>query len=625
MPFAQWGWPHKGQERFAANFPADFISEAIDQTRGWFYSLVMISTLLFDDETCRSRGLAPVGLPRPFRTCLVMGHVCDVDGRKESKSKGNYTSPNLVLRGRARLDGLPDARLERGTVGLKPDQVASLDVPKEERVVVSRDAGAAGLSCRVVAAAVKPKDAVHVHPDDLVALGLPATGGKVWFATPGEPPGADAFRWLFCASNPSSNTRISLRAIRDGQREFLMRLRNVYQFFAIYADIAAEQGRFDPAGQPPRAVADRDELDVWITDRLNETIGRVIGHMDAYRLHEASRALSEFVDDLSNWYVRRSRSRFWGEGTELEDALWTLYEVLERVSVLVAPFVPFTAEAMYRGLTAGRPDASVSVHLREYPVAGPILAPSSLAAMAVVRELASLGLSARSQARIKVRQPLGTATVVLSEAGRSQAAVDAFGDILASEINVKRVDFATDAARFVTFQVKADFKKLGARLGRDMKAVAGKLAALPGVEVKRAMDQGGLDLDLGDRSVRIAPDEVLVTVTPLPGYQAASSPLAVVVISTEIDEALAAEGLVRELVNRIQNARKDMGLGYTQRIALSVDASPILLDALGHHAEWLKGETLAVSLRLGSGLQEQGERREMDVDGHAVRLGIHAL
>ncbi len=617
MPFAQWGWPHQGDAEFKASYPADFISEAVDQTRGWFYSLLMIATMLFDDDTCKEYGVAPVGLPRPYKHCIVLGHVCDMEGKKESKSKGNYTSPNLVLRGKTRLDAFPDANLARGTVGLKAAQLPSLDVG-DEPVTLSFTEDGVSLKTKVVVADVKPKDAVHLHPDDLEAIGAPRDGGKIWFRTPGEPPGADAFRWLFCASNaPWSNTRLSIRAIREGQREFLIRLRNVYQFFAIYADIAKGKGHFDPSGKAPRPASQRHLLDRWIASRLNQVVANATTSMDAYDLFGATKELSGFVDDLSNWYVRRSRERFWGEGTDLEDALWTLHEVLSTFARLIAPFVPFTAEALWRELrTEAQPE---SVHLVAWPDADLSQVDATLVRdMALIRDLASLGLAARATAKLKVRQPLHEATLVLADPSL-QSAVEGLSSLLLDELNVHRIDFAADAAKYVQFAVKPDFKKLGKRLGKDMKAVATAIGAMDPLAVKRALDAGGVDVDYAGGTARLAPDEVVVAITPIGEWQAQASTAGVLVISTVLDDALRAEGLVRELVNRVQGLRKDLDLGYSQRIALSVNGPAVVLDAVRAHQALVASETLTTELVLGANI---GEAKMVDVDGNEVFLGI---
>jgi isoleucyl-tRNA synthetase len=623
MPFAQWGFPHQGVDRFRAAFPADFISEAIDQTRGWFYSLLMISTLLFDDETCQRHGLDPVGFPRPYKRCIVLGHVTDADGRKESKSKGNYTSPNLVLRGHTTLDALPDPSLARGTVGLKPDQVKSLDLAAEERVsIASGRPGPEAGRFAVVGARVGPKDTVHLHPDDLAAMGLPATGGRVGFAVPFEPPGADAFRWLFCASSPvTTNTRLSMRAIRDGQREFLLRLRNVYAFFQIYANIAAENGQLDLAAGPPRPPAARAALDRWILHRLHATTATVTSRMDEYLMYESAQALSAFVEDLSNWYVRRSRSRFWGEGEDTVDALWTLYEVLHALSRLIAPFVPFTAEGLYRALGpqagAAGPD---SVHLCAWPEVDPtLLDPELDAGMSLVRELASLGLAARSASRIKVRQPLQAITVVLADPAR-EADVRALEALLTDELNVREVRFAADAHEFVDYRVKPDFKKLGPRLGKGVKEVAGLLAAMDGAAVKAAVEGEGLVLSLPEGPVTLTAEDVTVAVLKKEHFEAASSPVAVVALSTDLDDDLRAEGLVRELISKVQSLRKELDLGYTERIGLTVACPAPVRAALERFGHALSGETLATSLAV---VEAAEGARAFEVEGYEVGVVVH--
>lgn len=630
MPFAQWGFPHRGVDDFRAQYPADFISEAIDQTRGWFYSLIMIGTLIFDKETVKAYDLSLGGGPQPYRSCVVLGHVCDIDGRKESKSKGNYTSPNLVLRGTARLFVLPDPDLEPGTLGLKPDQVRSLELGKKDRVIASTQASGEGdqVSLQVVSADVGPKDTCHLHPRDLHALG---DGEAVWLTLPGEAPGADAFRWLFCASNPSwSSTRLSMRNIREGQREFLIRLRNVYQFFAIYADIAQKNGDFDPLGAPPRAVADRDPLDQWIHDRLQCTLATMTEELDAYGIYGAARALLRFVDDLSNWYVRRSRSRFWSEGPALADALWTLYEVLCTTIRLLAPFVPFLAEALWAQLIidVGHRDQPASVHLASWPEPQPdLLEPALRTDMALVRQLASLGLSARTASKVKVRQPLQAVSVVLADPSR-RAAVASLSSLLRDELNVREIRFADDASHFVKLHLKPDYSKLGRRLGRDMKACAAALAAADANAAKAALDQGVLSLDLGDgRTVTLTADEVLVQVEAQGAFEAASAPEAVVALHTEIDQDLRAEGFVRELTSKVQSLRKELDLGYTQRIELWIDGDPNRVFFMRpEFFEHLATETLVRGEpHLGATAPDGVERFQVEVDGEPIELGLRPL
>jgi isoleucyl-tRNA synthetase len=642
MPFAQWGFPHQNHEAFADQYPADFISEAIDQTRGWFYTLLMISTLLRDDLRAAAPRLLDTD-PVPYRNCVVLGHVCDRNGYKESKSKGNYTSPNLVMKGVSWLWGQPDPSLKPGQLGLLKAQVDGLECG-ETPVRVAVDARGAGASISGVLTPVPSvkKDSINLHPDDLAALGLdPSTGGKVWFFLPYEPPGADAFRWLFCsASAPWNNTRLSLRAIQESQREFLVRLRNVYQFFAIYADIAVAAGTFDPAGEAPRPIGERDLLDRWIVHQLHDVSVQVTRDLESYHLYEASQGLLGFVDDLSNWYVRRSRSRFWGEGAPLQDALWTLYEVLVTLSRLIAPFVPFLAEAMYRELVVvpgraslpdffgppdparARPAAPPSVHLASWPELSPALQDAELARdMGLARAVASLGLAARTASKIKVRQPLQAITVVLANPAR-HAALASFASLITDELNVRELRVTERAGDFVNYKVKPDFKALGPRVGKDMKAVAAAVAAMDPADVKARLDLGELRVDVEDRSWLLSSAEIIVTVEATPGFQAASAPDAVVALHTELDADLIAEGFVRELQNRVQGVRKELELGYTQRVSLRFETNDTAADAVARFGAGLVGETLAVSLERGEPTEEGWIERQFQVDSAEIRLWL---
>lgn len=545
MPFAQWGWPHAGHAEFTRSFPADFISEAVDQTRGWFYSLLMVSTLVFDDETCRKNGLEPVGFPRPYRNCIVLGHVCDAEGKKESKSKGNYTSPDLVLKGSMKVRTVADPTLKRGQIGMKPPQVKSLGLDAAERMTTPD-----GAPFEVVARPVKAKDTVAMHPDDVATYGAVVT-----FAPPFPAPGSDAFRWLFFASNPPwNNTRISLKAILEGQREFLLRLKNVHQFFVLNA------GDHAPCMPEPSHV-----LDCWILHELDALTRAVTASLDAYRPYEAARALSDFVDGLSNWYVRRSRDRF--GGPDADEARDTLYAVLLTLSKLIAPFVPFMAEAMFQSL--GAPGAP-SVHLADWPEPAEAWQSPGLALdMSLVRELASLGLSARANVGVRVRQPLAAAEVILADSARARSLAPLL-PLLREELNVREVRFSADAGAFVTFRVKPDFKALGKKLGKDMKACQTALSGMDGGSVRAAILAGGLDLALPNGNVTLSGEDVIVEVAPKEGFQASGSAAAVVALHATLDEDLYEEGLSREIISRVQASRKAMELGYDDRVILQV-------------------------------------------------------
>ncbi|MCK6506473.1 isoleucine--tRNA ligase [Myxococcota bacterium] len=609
MPFAQWGFPHRGQQQFKDAFPADFISEAVDQTRGWFYSLLMISTLLFDDETCTRYGLAPAGFPRPYKNCVVLGHVCDMEGKKESKSVGNYTSPHLVLKGRIKLRVALDPAVPRGAVGLVDAAVRSIDLSADERMTLAAASdGVGGLSVKLVKWANPGKEAMAVHPEDAALIGI--SGDEAWLVAPFEPPGADAFRWLFYAANPPwTNTRLSMRAIREGQREFHLRLANVFQFFSIYANIAG----FDPAVEAP--PADRSTLDRWILHQRDELVRTVTTWLDAYRIYEAARALTTFVDDLSNWYVRRSRSRFWAEGAEGRQALWTLYEVLTTLSRLVAPFTPFMAEAMYRRLERGE-----SVHLEAWPeLPGAAEAADRALAedMALVRELCSLGLAARARVGVKVRQPLRAVELVLADPS-FEARIAPLLPLVQDELNVREVHFSHRAEDFVEFKVKPDYPALGKRLGKEMKACAQALSQADGAAVRAAILGGeGYRVDLPSGPVLLGAGEVVLEVVAREGFQAAGSAAAVVALHADLDDDLRQEGLSREILNRVQGARKDLGLAYTDRIRVGVSGDPAVVEAVLRFRDHIAQEVLAVTLTV-----EPGGDLADPVDGHAFAMTV---
>ena len=601
MPFAQWGFPHQGIDDFKSQFPADFISEAVDQTRGWFYSLLMISTLLFDDEECATHGMQPVGFPRPYKTCVVLGHVCDMDGKKESKSKGNYTSPDLVIKGETTLLWVPDESVKVGHVGFMSEQVRSLGFTGKEAFTAHGENVTKKLV--VVKAKVTAKETVHLNPVDIAELGL---GERVRLVAPFEAPGADAFRWLFYASNPPwSNTRLSLKNIREGQREFLIRLRNVHSFFTIYANIE---------GFAPGAVAAPSLLDRWVLGELSRVTDAVTARMDDYQLYEAARELLAFVDGLSNWYVRRSRRRFWGD--DAKPALNTLYTCLLQVSKLIAPFVPFMAESLYQDLrTEGMPE---SVHHCDWPSAQHALDADLSADMDLLRELASLGLAARKRVGVRVRQPLRAVEVVLADPKRAEG-LTALSHLLAEELNVREVRFSSDAERFVSFKVKPNFKVLGKSLGKDMKACAQALAKMPGSEVRASVLADGLTLELPNQTVTLTGEHVIVQVEPKEGYQAAGSARAVVVLHAELDDDLRQEGLSREIISRIQGLRKEGGLGYTERIGLFVGGDPAVVAALERFREHVASETLVTEW------DSEGDTAEVEVDGLVLSLALRRL
>jgi len=623
MPFAQWGYPHRGHEAFKNTFPADYIVEAIDQTRGWFYSMLMISTLVFDHD-----------LPHPYETCIVAGHVNDKQGKKESKSKGNYTPPEVILEkvamefavvdavdvapragtaliSRADLEGLdlsPGASVRLGEVALVAEPVKGL--PRRVVVLPADVRSALGLSAAPRGLSTIPADVPRLDPEC-----------KVLIEDPGTPaPGADAFRWFFLAANPPwSSKRHSLGNVRALQKEFPLKLRNVYSFFTIYASI----DDFDPRTEAGRDWQARPFLDRWILSELSKLNVSLIEHLDAYRSYEAAVELTEFVDGLSNWYLRRSRSRFWSPGRSDDkiDAYATLYECLVTVTKLAAPFVPFMTEEMYQNLVRGAfgDEAPESVHLCDYPVADPSRVDSALnEEMAIVRDTVSLGLRVRTDNKLKVRQPLSKAEVTLSAAALEDR-VRAYGPMIAEELNVQEVVFVHGSEEHVEYQVKPNFRRLGPRVGKRMPAVKKALASADGSAVRAALlDSGVATLDIDDDMLQLDLEDVEVVVRAKEGYAAAGDELAVVVLSLELTPELIEEGKYRELLSRIQGMRKELGLEFTQRIRLCIKGTPTLEQLVENRREHFMAETLCIDLADGI----EGTSRDVDIDGEPLTITL---
>ena len=538
MPFAQWGYPHKAESKanFNSQFPADFISEAIDQTRGWFYSQLAISTLLFGEGKSEGREgkvrKEAHPYPHPFKNCIVLGLMLGEDGQKMSKSKRNYREPNEIF----------------------------------------------------------------------------------------DKYGADALRWYFYANSPPwTSIRYSEQAIKESIPEFLLRLWNCYSFFVIYAGIDG----FDPAaelGGGPfddlrpevlaqaksyRPIKDRGELDRWILSELHRTTAAVTERMDAYDNFNACAKLIAFVDALSNWYVRRSRDRFWSEekrDAAKLDAYWTLYECLVTTTKLIAPFTPFLAETLWRNLavagTSNGKEANVleSVHLCDYPTAGVAVIDETLSTqMNLVREVVSLGRSARMGSKLKVRQPLAKVEICLAH-DASHAWLEQHADLIREELNVKKVEFATRADEYVAYTVLPDLKKLGPKLGKRLPLVKQALAKVDAAALLEQLETTKqATLELSDGPLVLDAEDVQVRLQAKPGWAAAHSAAGVVVVSTEVTPELIAEGLARDFVHSIQNIRKDMSCKYTDRIAVGVvgDGEPVA--ALKQFADYVRGETLATS------------------------------
>src|SRR5262245_17680598 len=639
MPFAQLGWPHRNQAEFERSFPADFISEAIDQTRGWFNSLLWISTLLFPERE----------KPHPYKTCVVLGHVADREGKKESKSKGNYTPPEIIL-DRVRLEfavvepeaappapgeaviaredfeGL-DLRGERAKLRVHradaPERDALLELrpgklPRRMIALAPADAKALGVAPRAAAARVLPREVPELPAD-----------AKLWVEDPDSAaPGADAFRGFFYASNPPWNpTRHSLSGVRAQQRELPLKLRNVYAFFTIYANIDG----FDPAVAACRAgrrpAAGRQLIDRWILSELALLNTRVIERMDAYRLYESTILLTDFVDALSNWWVRRNRSRFWapGLGPDKLDAYWTLWEALVALAQLLAPFLPYATEEIWQNLVRGplAGEAEESVHLCDYPAPDAAAIDRDLArVMGAVREIVSLGLQVRTAEKLRVRQPLAAAELVLSDPALEPALREHLG-LIRDELNVHSVHFAARADDYVRYLVKPNFRALGPRVGGRMPALKEALAKADGAALlRRLQETGRCEVAAPGGEIALSSDEIAVSLEALPGFAAAAGAVGVVVLHTQLDEQLIAEGLFREVLNRVQTLRKELDLEYTGRIELTLAGAPELLAAVRPRVAELEREALATRVALGAQPATGAHLRATEIDGHPLAIGL---
>jgi isoleucyl-tRNA synthetase len=650
MPFAQWGYPHRGREQFEGSFPADFISEAIDQTRGWFYSLLMISTLVFDEQP----------YPHPFKTCVVLGHVSDKEGKKESKSKGNYTPPEIILDKVAMEFAVWDTAAMRDNGGVPPAAVAlisredleGMDLPSGASVRIYRaDDPNGGVRLAVLADKRVPRRVVVLGQDQRAMLGVLPCAAKdikpadvprlpreerVTIEDPSTPaPGADAFRWFFYAASPPwSATRHSLSNVRALQKEFAVKLRNVYAFFTIYANIDQFRPPSGEAALPTVAApkggqaAARPELDRWIRSELAEAAREVTARMDEYDVFGATQRLVALVDGLSNWWVRRSRARFWKSGwdDDKRSAYETLYGCLVTVAKLIAPFTPYAAETMYQNLVvrAHVPGARESVHLEDWPEAEPSEIDERLSRnVAAVREIVSLGLRARMDAKIKVRQPLRSATIVLND----ERHVDPLGssalDAIREELNVLTVVVGKrdDSGTFGTTKYKPNFRSLGERgLGKVAQELKRALASNDPLAVEGMLGA----LDHGKSSWlghEIRREDVEVNFEPRVGIAAAADRLASVFLDTRLDDELRELALLRELLNRLQTMRKDTGLEYADRVRVWIEGSPRVQGLVDAHRDVLAGELLAVEVST-RGAPDGTEVREIDVEGEHVRLAI---
>ncbi len=522
MPYAQWGYHPdlgRGIDRFDERFPADFIAEAIDQTRGWFYTLMAEGVLLFDSIT--------------YRNCVCLGLIMGEDGRRMSTSLGTAIDPWHVL----------------------------------------------------------------------------------------DRQGADALRWyLLTNGSPWAARRVGMSILDDVVRQFLLTLWNVYAFFVTYANASG----FDPSEGDDVPVAARPLLDRWVLSQLSRTETAARDGLEAYDATGAGRRIAAFVDDLSNWYVRRARRRFWdpaGEGgDDVRAAFLTLHACLVSLSQLLAPFTPFVAETLWRNLAAGRDGAPDSVHLSDYPTADEgSVDPALDDAMAAVRQIVELGRRVRTETRVRVRQPLLEA--VVHYAG-DHAALEPLLDLVAEELNVRRVLFAESAEGLGRWRAKPNFKVLGPRLGRDVKAVAAALERDDG-SLAAALARGDpVRVDLGTEQIELAPSDVDLVQETVVGWGVASDGGITVALELELTPELRAEGLARELVRAVQDARKAAGLDVGDRIVLGLRAEgPALAEALEAHRAWVAAETLAVEIVDGTAPDATFEQT-FQIEGARVEVGL---
>jgi isoleucyl-tRNA synthetase len=492
MPFAQFHYPFENEELFRERFPADFICEALDQTRGWFYSLLAESVLLFTGPS--------------YKNVLCLGLILDPQGQKMSKSKGNV---------------------------------------------------------------VAPWDVLSTH-------------------------GADALRWYyFTSQQPWSGYRFSIEAVGESVRKFLKTLWSTYHFHVLYANANG----FDH-GEVAIARGDRPDMDRWILSRLQGTIAAVREELDKYDTTAAGRSIAAFVDDLSNWYVRRSRRRFWRSADDEEAgaaaAFLTLHESLVTVAKLLAPFTPFVADALYANLDG----TEHSVHLCDFPTPDEALIDRELEFdMSVARRTVELGRAARSQAKIKVRQPLREAVVVADD--RERAAIERLEDQVLEELNVKSISYVGEAEELADYEVKPNYRTLGPRFGARMREAAAAIEALDPAAVAAAFDRGeNVHISVRGREEPLGGDDLSLVMLPRGGYQLERQANYAVALKTDLDEELLREGAAREVVHAVQNARKGAGLQVEDRIELALSGDDRLLQVVRQHADYVAGETLAKSLQL---------------------------
>jgi isoleucyl-tRNA synthetase len=518
MPFAQFHYPFDGEREFADRFPAEFICEAIDQTRGWFYSLLAVSVLLFDTSS--------------YRHCVCLGLILDPEGQKMSKSRGNV---------------------------------------------------------------VEPRDVIERH-------------------------GADALRWYyFTAQQPWAGYRFSVETVGEAVRQFMLTLWNTYSFWVLYANAEGlSPSDFAQTADSGQQTAEAQALDRWALSRLQETIREVTERLDAFDSTAAGRAIAAYVDELSNWYVRLSRRRFW-EGDRA--AFATLRRCLLDVAALLAPFTPFLADEIYLNLAGGEAEemgrAPDSVHLIDFPQPDAALRDADLElGMEAARRAVELGRAARSAAGVKVRQPLRKAVIVA--AGHEREQIERLEELVARELNVKEIEFVAEEADLVTYEVKPNYRALGPRFGKLMPQAAAAVAALDPATVAAAVAgerKVGITVNGGEHE--LGPDDVTLVLQPLTGYEVEAESGRAVALALELDDELRREGLAREIVHAVQNARREAGLEVTDRIELRLGGDSDLLEAARSHEPYVAGETLARTVSYDA--EGPSEAR---IEGRRLAIGV---
>ncbi len=512
MPFAQWHYPFENKDKFERRYPANFISEAIDQTRGWFYTLSAIAACLFDSPA--------------FLNCIVLGHVQDKEGRKMSKHIGNVVDPWVLL----------------------------------------------------------------------------------------DNQGADAVRWYFYTSSmPWLPNRFSAEAVSESQRKYMGTFWNTYAFYILYADIDG----FDPT----RHKLVRENLtpmDRWILSRLNTLIGHVEAYLDDLKMTEAGREMQDFMDDLSNWYVRRCRERYWGKDmtADKEAAYMTLYTVLKTMALISAPFTPFMSETMYQNMvrTVDK-SAPESIHLCDWPKKDEsFIDPELEANMAAVLDIVVLGRSARNAANIKNRQPVASMYV------QGKALPDMYVSIIADELNVKEVRFVDDASSFISYRVKPQLKTLGPRYGKLLPKINQYLAGEGvGNAVVAAHNRSeSYKFDIDGTEISLAAEDVLVSTEENAGFVTVTEHDLSVVLDTNLTPELIEEGFVREIVSKVQTMRKEAGFEVTDHIVLSHHGNSLIEGIFARHGADIAADTLADSIKLGSA----GYVKDWEINGESVTLGV---